>query len=163
VFIPTTYFKMKIEIILVGKTSENWLREGIDIYLDRLKHYIPVNLTYVTASSLKSPDRIASEEGVSILNKFQPRDYIVLLDERGKEFRSVEMAAFMEKMMLQGINRIVFIVGGAYGVKDEIKKKANLILSVSKMTFTHQMIRLILAEQLYRAMTIVRKESYHHE
>lgn len=154
---------MKLEILLVGKTNEKWLKEGIDIYLDRLKHYIAINVTYLNASTAKNPERIISEESLLIQTRFQPRDLIVLLDEHGKELRSVEFAAQFEKWMLQGINRVVFIVGGAYGVNAEIKSSANLILSLSKLTFTHQMIRLLLAEQLYRAFSIIRNESYHHE
>ena len=154
---------MKIELVFIGKTTDDYLKEGIEIYLNRLKNYLPVSVTVFPASSAKSPERILSEESLVILSKLQPRDHIVLLDEKGKEVRSVELAVQMEKWMLKGINRLVFIIGGAYGVSDEVKAKAHSTLSLSKLTFTHQMIRLLLAEQLYRAMTITRNESYHHE
>ncbi len=154
---------MKIEILLIGKTTEAWLKEGIGLYMDRLKNYIPVNMTVLPASSSKLPNKMIVEESESITSKFQPRDFIILLDERGKNLRSIELASQIEKWMIQGVNRVVFIIGGAYGVSDDIKRQAHLQLAVSKLTFTHQMVRLILVEQLYRAMSIIRNESYHHE
>lgn len=154
---------MKIELLLTGKTTEKWLNEGIEVYTARLKHYVPLSISYLPSSSAKTPERAVQEESEQILSRFKPRDFIVLLDEKGKELRSVQLAAHLEKWMLQGINRLVFVVGGAYGMNEELKSKADMILSLSKLTFTHQMIRLILVEQLYRAMTILRNESYHHE
>lgn len=154
---------MKIELVFIGKTTDDYLKEGIEIYLNRLKNYLPVSVTVLPASSAKLPERILSEESPVILSKLHPRDHVVLLDEKGKEVRSIELAAQMEQWMLKGINRLVFIIGGAYGVSDEVKAKAHSRLSLSKLTFTHQMIRLLLAEQLYRAMSITRNESYHHE
>ena len=97
------------------------------------------------------------------MSKIQPRDFIVLLDERGKELTSRQLAAFIEKQMVAGTNRLLMITGGAYGVSDEVKQKVHYTLSASKFTFTHQMIRLLLTEQVYRAMTILKNESYHHD
>lgn len=154
---------MKVEIILTGKTTDSWLKEGIELYIARLKHYISVSVTYLPASTSKMREKIVAEESDAIRSRLLSRDHVIVLDERGKEFRSVELAAQMEKWMLMGSSRLVFIVGGAYGVDQELKQKAHLIMSFSKMTFTHQMIRLMLVEQLYRAMSIIKNESYHHE
>jgi 23S rRNA (pseudouridine1915-N3)-methyltransferase len=154
---------MKIEFIFIGKTSDLYLNEGIQIYLKRLVNYLPAEIQVLPASSSKIREKIIEEESKLILNKIQARDYLVLLDERGKQMTSRELSGFIEKQMLAGTNRMLLITGGAYGVSDEIKEKVHFTWSVSKLTFTHQMIRLILAEQVYRAMTILRNESYHHD
>ena len=154
---------MKIDFIYIGKTTESFLNEGISIYYKRLINYIPSEVHILSPSSFKTRDKIVEDESKLILSKIQPRDYVVLLDEKGKELTSRQLAGFFEKQMLGGTNRILMITGGAYGVSDELKNKANYTLSASKLTFTHQMIRLILMEQVYRAMTILRNESYHHD
>lgn len=154
---------MKIEFIFIGKTTEPYLNEGITTYLKRLVNYLPAEIITIPASSSKLREKIIEEESRAILSKIQPRDYIVLLDERGKELTSRQLAAFIEKQMVAGTNRLLMITGGAYGVSDEVKQKVHYTLSASKFTFTHQMIRLLLTEQVYRAMTILKNESYHHD
>ncbi len=154
---------MKIEFIFIGKTTEPYLNEGITTYLKRLVNYLPAEILSIPASSSKLREKIIEEESRAILSKIQPRDYIVLLDERGKELTSRQLAAFIEKQMVAGTNRLLMITGGAYGVSDEVKQKVHYTLSASKFTFTHQMIRLLLTEQVYRAMTILKNESYHHD
>lgn len=154
---------MKIEFIFIGKTTEPYLNEGITTYLKRLVNYLPAEILTIPASSSKLREKIIEDESRAILSKIQPRDFIVLLDERGKELTSRQLAAFIEKQMVAGTNRLLMITGGAYGVSDEVKQKVHYTLSASKFTFTHQMIRLLLTEQVYRAMTILKNESYHHD
>lgn len=153
---------MKCEFIFIGKTTEKYLQEGVEQYLKRLKHYVPVSVTVLSAGSGTDPSRVIQSECDSILSVLKPRDVLVLLDERGTALTSVEFAGKLQQFMLQGYSRLVFITGGAYGVNETIRAKANLILSASAFTFTHQMIRLFLVEQVYRAMTILKNESYHH-
>ena len=154
---------MKIEFIFIGKTTEPYLNEGITTYLKRLVNYLPAEILTIPASSSRLREKIIEEESRAILSKIQPRDFIVLLDERGKELTSRQLAAFIEKQMVAGTNRLLMITGGAYGVSDEVKQKVHYTLSASKFTLTHQMIRLLLTEQVYRAMTILKNESYHHD
>ncbi|REJ82302.1 MAG: 23S rRNA (pseudouridine(1915)-N(3))-methyltransferase RlmH [Bacteroidetes bacterium] len=153
---------MKCELIFVGKTSEKYLKEGIEIYISRLRHYLNVSVSYIQASQAADTSRGREEESERIIRTIKPRDLIILLDEKGRELDSVQFAEQMQKWMSRGFARILFIAGGAYGFTDELRSKADFILSASKFTFTHQMVRLIIAEQLYRAMTIIRNESYHH-
>ncbi len=154
---------MKIEFIFIGKTTESYLNEGVSTYMKRLINYLPAEILTLPASSSKVREKIIEDESKNIISKIQPRDFLVLLDERGKELSSRELAVFIEKQMLAGTNRILLITGGAYGVSEELKKKVHFTLSASKFTFTHQMIRLLITEQIYRAMTILRNESYHHD
>jgi 23S rRNA (pseudouridine1915-N3)-methyltransferase len=154
---------MKIQLILVGKTSESFLKEGTDIYLRRLTNYISLSVDVVATSSLSDKSKAMEEERKAIAAKLLPGDYLVILDETGIENSSRQLAALLQKWMLQSIQRVVFITGGPFGISPELRMKANYILSLSKLTFTHQMVRLILAEQIYRAMTIIRNENYHHD
>lgn len=154
---------MKIDFIFIGKTTEPYLNEGVTIYLKRLVNYLPAEVLILPASTSKLKEKIVEEESKLILARILPRDYIVLLDELGKELTSRQLAVFIEKQMLAGTNRLLLITGGAFGVSDELKKKVHFTLSASKFTFTHQMIRLLLMEQVYRAMTILKNESYHHD
>ncbi len=154
---------MKCEFFFVGKTSEKYLQVGLDEYLGRLQHYIPTAVVLIPSSSQSDARKAVLEEGENMLNRIKPRDCIIVLDENGKLFSSPELAQKIQKVMSEGYSRLIFITGGAYGISDPVKNRANLILSFSKFTFTHQMIRLILAEQVYRAMTILRNESYHHD
>lgn len=157
---------MKIVLVQVGKTSVKTFADIIDEYANRLKHYITMEI--VTIRDLKdlkaySEDQIKKKEGDMILSVIQDGDYVVLLDERGKEYRSVEFADWIEKRINAGPRRLVFVIGGPYGFSKDVYRVANDMLSLSKMTFSHQMIRMIFMEQLYRAMTILKGESYHHE
>lgn len=156
---------MKIELIQVGKTVNKIFVEGINEYLGRIKHYVPFNITTIpeiknTKSFSESQQKTL--EGTLILKQLQAQDTVVLLDEHGKEFRSVEFAAWLEKQQ-QVARRLVFVIGGPYGFSDDVYERANSKISLSKMTFSHQMVRLIFCEQLYRACTIIQGEPYHHE
>ena len=155
---------MKIELFYTGKTTESFLKEGIEEYLKRLKHYVPVTEVIIEPSRFSKPDfkKAAEEESERMLKKIKPADFVVLLDERGKSLGSEELSAVLEKHQLAGLGKMIFITGGAYGLGQAIKQRANLLLSFSKFTFTHQMIRLLLVEQIYRAMTILKNEKYHH-
>lgn len=157
---------MKITLLTVGKTDIRWVREGLEIYISRLKHYIPFSLTEIpelkNASSL-SKDQIKAREGELILKSLKPSDEVILLDEHGKEYTSMEWARNMEKRMSGSGRDMVFVIGGAYGFSDDVYSRCDGKVSLSKMTFSHQMVRTIFAEQLYRAFTIIRGEPYHHE
>ena len=157
---------MKAVLILVGKTVDKRFAELISEYTNRLKHYISFEIN--TIPELKNTKSLTSEqqknsEAELIIKNLQPSDYVVLLDEHGKEMRSVEMADWMKRKMNTINKRIVFIIGGPYGFSQKIYDIAHEKLSMSKMTFSHQMIRLIFVEQLYRSMTILNGEPYHHE
>lgn len=157
---------MNIKLVVVGKTEEKYLREGIDIFEKRLKFYIPYEMVIIP--SLKdtknlSPQMVKDKEGESILKQVAKADKVVLFDEKGKEFRSMEYADFLQKNMNSGIKTLAFVVGGAFGFSDEVYNKADLKIAMSKMTFSHQMIRLMIVEQIYRAFTILKNEPYHNE
>ncbi len=157
---------MNIVLLLVGKTEEEYLINGISIFEKRLKHYI--NYQSVVIPALKnsknfSPDDFKSKEGEEILKHAAKADYIVLLDEKGKTFSSREFSGFLQKQMNSGIKNLMFVVGGAYGFSEKVYAEANMKLSLSDMTFSHQMIRLFFTEQLYRAFTILKNEPYHNE
>ncbi len=157
---------MKIALLVVGKTVNKHFVELIDDYAGRLKHYVGFELQVIP--DLKNTKNLSESqqkqmEGEMILKAVQPGDVVVLLDEHGKEFRSIELSKWMEQKMQVVSKRLVFVIGGPYGFSDDVYAAAREKLSLSKMTFSHQMIRLIFVEQLYRAMTIMRGEPYHHE
>jgi len=156
---------MKITLIQTGKTRFNYLQEGISDYQKRLSHYI--NFEELTLPDLKdkknlSIEEIKVQEGTQLLKRFTPSDFVILLDKNGKSFSSMELANYLQKRIISGRN-IVLVIGGAYGFSQEVYNRANEKISLSKMTFSHQLVRLILVEQLYRAMTIIKGEPYHHE
>lgn len=157
---------MKTTLLAVGRTVETYYIEAIREYAERTKHYIPFEIEIIP--ELKNTKSLSTEqqkekESELILKSLQSSDYIVLLDEKGKEFRSVEFASWMERKLSTVGKRLVFIIGGPYGFSEKIYQVANEKISLSKMTFSHQMIRLIFVEQLYRAMTILNGGPYHHE
>lgn len=157
---------MKITLLTVGKTDRDWVRQGLDIYVSRLKHYIPFTLMEIPELknvSALSKDQIKVKEGELILKNVRPTDDLILLDEHGKEYSSVHMAKILQDKISYECKDIVFVIGGAYGFSDAVYARANSKLSLSKMTFSHQMVRTIFAEQLYRAFTIMKGEPYHHE
>ena len=157
---------MKITLLTVGKTDKDWVKQGMDIYVSRLKHYIPFSITEIPELknvSALSREQIKAKEGELILKNVKPADNLVLLDERGKEYSSVEFAKVLQDKINYKGKDIVFVIGGAYGFSDEVYKRANSKISLSRMTFSHQMVRAIFAEQLYRAFTIIKGEPYHHE
>jgi len=157
---------VKITLLTVGKTDIRWINEGLEVYSSRLRHYLPFEIKEIAelknAGSL-SKEQIKTLEGKLILRNIKISDEVILLDERGKEMRSAEFATFLEKRVVAGIKELVFVIGGAYGFSSEVYERANGQISLSKMTFSHQMVRTIFAEQLYRACTIIKGESYHHE
>ncbi|GAB6011515.1 23S rRNA (pseudouridine(1915)-N(3))-methyltransferase RlmH [Viscerimonas tarda] len=157
---------MKITLLAIGKTDAAYFAEAIDEYRNRLSHYLPFELQIIpdlkNAKNL-SVDKQKEKEGELILKNIQAGDCLVLLDERGKEFSSLNFASYIEKKMQTVSKRLVFVIGGPYGFSDAVYNKATERLSLSKMTFSHQMIRLVFVEQLYRAMTILNNEPYHHE
>lgn len=157
---------MEITLIVIGKTNAKYLIEGLDEYTRRLKHYISYNINILP--DIKNTKNLTEEqqketEGKLILNALKPGDFIVLLDERGKEFSSMQFSDYLQRKMNSGLRRLVFVVGGPYGFSKDVYNKADEKLSLSKMTFSHEMIRLFFTEQIYRAMTIIRGEPYHHE
>lgn len=156
---------MKTELILVGKTTDKHFQAGISDYTERIGHYLPFSITIIP--ELKNTKSLTEEqqktrEGELILRQIQSGDHVVLLDEHGKEMRSMEFATWIEKRQ-QTVRRLVFVIGGPYGFSEEMYSRCNEKLSLSKMTFSHQMVRLIFTEQLYRACTIIKGEPYHHE
>ena len=157
---------MKITLLTVGKTDRDWVKQGLDIYTSRLKHYIPFSIVEIPELknvSALSKDQIKSKEGELILKNIKPTDDVILLDERGKEHSSIEFAKLLQDKITYVGKDIVFIIGGAYGFCEEVYNRANSKMSLSRMTFSHQMVRAIFAEQIYRAFTIMRGEPYHHE
>lgn len=157
---------MKITLLTVGKTDVKWVKEGLDLYVSRLSHYAPFQVREIPElKNVSALDReqIKVREGELILKSLRPSDEVVLLDEGGRELRSVEFASWLEERFSRGSRDIVFVIGGAYGFSKEVYARADSKLSLSKMTFSHQMVRTIFAEQLYRAFTIMRGEPYHHE
>ena len=157
---------MKVELWVVGKTQAAYLKEGMEVYQKRLRHYLTFVYKVIpepkNAKSL-SELQIKEKEGKAIMDALEKGTHLILLDENGKSYGSVEFANALEKKLQQSYRKIVFLVGGPYGFSEEVKKRANEKLSLSKMTFSHQMVRLFFIEQLYRAMTILRNEPYHHQ
>ena len=157
---------MKIHLLVVGKTTATYISDAADEYCRRLKHYITFDMEVIP--ELKNTKSLSMEvqkekEGELILKALQPGDVVVLLDEHGKEMRSLEFAEYMKRKMNTVNKRLVFIIGGPYGFSKKVYQVAHEKISMSKMTFSHQMIRLIFVEQIYRAMTILNGGPYHHE
>lgn len=156
---------MKISLLVIGKTTDGRLVSLIDDYRQRLSHYVPFELVVIpdikNAKAL-SMEQLKTQEGNEILRCLTPSADVWLLDEHGREFRSIEFADFLQKKMGSGRD-LTFVIGGAYGFSPAVYERANGKLSLSQMTFSHQMIRLMAIEQIYRAMTILRNEPYHHE
>ena len=157
---------MKISLIVIGKTDASYFVDAINEYKNRLVHYIPFEMEIIP--DIKNVKNLREEqqkekEGELILKMLQHGDYLVLLDEHGKSFTSMEFATYLERKMHVVSKRLVFVIGGPYGFSEAVYKAASEKISLSKMTFSHQMIRLIFVEQIYRAMTILNNEPYHHE
>ncbi len=157
---------MKIKLLAIGKTDHKQLSLLIDEYQNRLKHYIKFEIE--TIPDLKNAKNLSeiqqkNKEGELILKKIQATDVLVLLDDKGKEFTSIEFSKYLQKKMNAGIKQLVLVIGGPYGFSEAVYEKAQSKLSLSKMTFSHQMIRLFIVEQLYRGFTILKNEPYHHE
>jgi 23S rRNA (pseudouridine1915-N3)-methyltransferase len=157
---------MKIKLLQIGKTNERYLQQGIEEYEKRIKAFVPFVqevLPHLKNASSLNANEVKEREGQMIIAKLKPDDYLILLDERGKEMNSREFAGFMQKNMNAGMKQVVFLVGGAFGFSDEVYLRANQKLSLSKMTYSHQLIRLIFTEQLYRSFTIINNHPYHND
>jgi len=156
---------MKIHFWSIGKAHEAHVKDGINMFTKRISHYYPVEWNIIpvpkNAGMLSEMD-LKKREGEMIIGFLQKEDHLVLLDERGKQFSSEALAAFIQSRANESTQRLIFLIGGAYGVSDAVKKRANHIWSLSQLVFPHQLVRLILAEQVYRACTILRNEKYHH-
>ncbi len=157
---------MKISLLVVGKTEDKYLIEGIEKYINRLKHYIGFNMLVIP--ELKNTKNLTeaqqkSREAELILKQVSNADTLILLDENGKNYTSVQFANYLNKQMIGSVQHLVFIIGGPYGFDEQIYKRANGSISLSAMTFSHQMVRLFFTEQLYRAFTILKGEPYHHQ
>ena len=156
---------MNITLLTVGKTDVPWVKDSLALYADRLHHYVPFTVSEIPQLknvSALSRDQIKEKEAALILGKLKPADAVYLLDERGKAYSSVEFASFLEGRMTSGRGDLVFVIGGAYGFAQTVYDRAVGCISLSKMTFSHQMVRTIFAEQLYRAFTILKGEPYHN-
>lgn len=155
---------MKISIWCIGKTDEKYLDEGINKYLKRLVHYSKVEFeVFKDVKPGNTGEETLKREAALILARLKPEDYLVLLDERGDTYSSLQFSSYIEKLQLQGIKNTVFLIGGAFGHHELIRKRTQSLISLSKMTFSHQMVRLFFVEQLYRAFSILRNEKYHNE
>ncbi len=157
---------MKIQLLVIGKTASDYISKGTELYLNRLTHYIPTEIKVLP--DIKNTRKLTEEqqktaEGEVFLNALQGGDFVVLLDERGREYTSREFSAFIQQKMNTVARNLVFIIGGPYGFSQAVYARADSLLSLSKMTFSHEMVRLFFVEQVYRAMTILRGEPYHHD
>ncbi|MFC4261864.1 23S rRNA (pseudouridine(1915)-N(3))-methyltransferase RlmH [Ferruginibacter yonginensis] len=156
---------MKIQLWSIGKPHESFVKEGIELFTKRIANYYPVEWHIIPMpknAGVLAPQALKDKEGESILSTIQKDDYLVLLDERGKMFTSEALAQFIVNRSNESIKNIIFLIGGAYGVSDSVSKRAQQKWSLSTLVFPHQLVRLILAEQLYRACSIIRNEKYHH-
>ena len=155
---------MQINLILVGKTTSLNIKAEMDQYMKRLSRYVSFSVHVISSTKkITDPEKQKSIESNAINKQIKKEDYVILLDERGQSFSSVDFAAYIEKLQMQSRKKVVFIIGGAFGDGTEIFQRADSIVALSKMTFSHQMVRLFFVEQLYRAYTIINQESYHHE
>lgn len=154
---------MNIRLLLIGKTSTPFVREGVEIYIARLKHYCKFEVTEIADAKGKDPDQQKETEARLILKHLKPDDFVVLLDEKGVNPTSRELSVFLQKKMNAGTRQMTLVVGGAFGFAPEVYNRADYLLSFSKMTFSHEMIRVFIVEQIYRSFTILKGESYHND
>jgi len=153
---------MNIRLLLIGKTTTPFVKEGVDIYTKRLKHYCKFEIVEVPDAKVKDPSKQKEMEAQAILKSLKTDDFVVLLDEKGAQLSSRD-ADFFQKKMNAGTRCVVMVIGGAFGFSEEVYARADYQLSFSRMTFSHEMIRLFLLEQVYRSFTIIKGESYHHD
>jgi 23S rRNA (pseudouridine1915-N3)-methyltransferase len=157
---------MKIQLWVVGKTTRDFVEHGLNTFCERIRHYLPFEIQVVP--DLKntknlSAEQVKEKEGDSLLKRIRPEDFVVLLDEHGREFSSLQFAEYLERKLHTVPKSLIFIIGGPYGFSQKVRAAAQETLALSQMTFPHQLVRLIFAEQLYRALTILGGEPYHHE
>lgn len=154
---------MKVSLWCIGKTNESYLKTGMDIYFKRLKHYCDFEyVEWKDVGSYSNPEDLMKKEASLILSKLKEDDYLILLDEKGRQTDSVSFADYVERLQVRSVKHIVFLIGGAFGHHHSTRSRAQHLLSLSDLTFSHQMVRLIFAEQLYRAFTIIKNEKYHN-
>lgn len=156
---------MKFELWCINKSSQSYVLDGITEFTKRIKHYLNFDIHFwaVKTNARLGMEQLKKKEAALLISKLKPGDHLILLDENGKEYRSKEFAQKLEKLKMSSNKRIIFIVGGGYGFDDELRAKSQHIMSLSKMTFPHDLVRVIFLEQLYRACTISKGEKYHHE
>jgi 23S rRNA (pseudouridine1915-N3)-methyltransferase len=155
---------MRISLWAVGKTNESYLKTGMEIYFKRLRHYCDFEyLEFKDVALTSRKDELIKKEGRQFLDRIKPEDVVILLDEKGTKFSSSGFADFVQSLQNRSVKSVIFIIGGAFGHHDALLLRAHKLVSLSEMTFSHQMVRLIFAEQLYRAFTIIRNEKYHNE
>lgn len=155
---------MKVKLIWIGKTSDTYLQQGMEIYLKRLKHYADLEILEIPEVKGKKPlQKQKEEEETALLQKLVKSDWVILLDEKGKQYKSQEFAGMLQEKMNRSISSLTFVIGGPFGFTKKIYQKSQEQLSLSQMTFSHQMVRLFFLEQLYRGFSILRGEKYHHE
>lgn len=157
---------MKITLLVIGKTDEDYLKHGINLYRRRLLHYLDFEIEIIPDIKKSKNRTVATQkimEGELILSKLAPGRELHLFDEQGKQFSSREFAGFLERKMVQGLKELVLVIGGPYGFSDEVYARSTSRISLSRLTFSHQMARLLCVEQIYRAMTILKGEPYHHD
>lgn len=153
---------MKIYFWSVGKVHESYVKDGIDMFTKRISHYYPVEWKIFSSSKSTFPDEVKKNEATQLLNAIQKDDLLVALDENGKQWSSEELAVFIQQRANNSTKNLIFIIGGAYGLHETILRRCDYKWSLSKLVFPHQIVRLILSEQVYRACTIIRNEKYHH-
>lgn len=156
---------MKLEMWVIGKTNARYLEEGIELYEKRVKKYLPFEIQVlpdVKNAGVLSALQLKEKEGEMVISRLKKDDFLILLDEKGQQYTSEQLAQQLDQWLMMSVKRLVLLVGGAYGFSDEVYAKAQAKLALSKMTFSHQMVRLFLLEQLYRAMSILRNEPYHN-
>ncbi len=157
---------MNIELLVVGKTDSELVEKLVELYAKRVNHYCKFSITTlpdIRATRNLSPKQQKTAEGEAILRQINDSDYVVLLDERGTQYRSIQFAEWLQKRMNSGVKRLMIVIGGPYGFSQEVYERGNGKVSLSSMTFSHQFVRAIFAEQIYRAFTILNNEPYHHE
>jgi len=157
---------MKILLWSIGKAHDSYVKEGIEEFTKRISKYYPVEWKILPAAKQtvnSAENDIKKTEGQTILQGLQKEDYLVLLDEAGKQINSLQLAAFIETRATVSVRQLIFLIGGAFGVDDSVKSRANFTWSLSQLVFPHQLVRLMLTEQIYRACTIIRNEKYHHQ
>jgi 23S rRNA (pseudouridine1915-N3)-methyltransferase len=154
---------LKLSIFSVGKAHESYIKEGVEQFTKRIAHYYPIDWQLITPSKLNEPNQIKKAEAASILKSLAATDVLILLDEKGKMLSSPGLAKLIQQKANQSAQRVIFLIGGAYGVDEVIQKRANFTWSLSELVFPHMLVRLILAEQIYRACSILANEKYHHD
>lgn len=155
---------MKLVFLMVGKTNEKYFTDAISEYEKRIKRFIPFEIiTIPDSKGIKTAEQQKTTEGELILKHAKDEDFVILMDEKGKRFTSVKFAEYVERLLCRSDKRVIFVIGGAYGFSDAVYNRADDKISLSDMTFSHQLVRVVFTEQLYRAFTIINNQPYHHE